>query len=63
MFLFAMSDQFVVRRADRVRRYWRAFIYFTLPESEQPRTSVISSHDGQEDGHRTDTSDIVASPQ
>jgi hypothetical protein len=26
MFQFAMTDQFVVRSADRVRRYWGVFI-------------------------------------
>jgi hypothetical protein len=41
VFLLAMSNQFVVCRASRVRCYWRALIYFTLPESERPM-SVIS---------------------
>jgi hypothetical protein len=42
MFLFAMTDQFVVRSAGQVRRNWGVFIQLTLPESEQLGTSVIS---------------------
>lgn len=62
MFLLAMSYQFAVRRADRVSRYCRSFIYFTLPESKQPWRSVMSGC-GQEARDRTGTSDIVMYPQ
>ena len=37
VFLLAVADKLVISGANRVRCYFRAFIYFTLPEPEQRR--------------------------